>query len=550
MTRTCKLLLSAVFALGFATALPAQDYYRGLRGEWLRKSEADRPALRATPHRPVRCAQIVADTSAYQGWRAEGLPRELIYNNSISDLSGIVADFGEHLTGYVSFALSSLDVTPGAPVRLKFTFAETPGELGIPFEDYAGTLSRAWLQDESVTVMTLGDTVTIPRRLAFRYVRIEVMGRPHYDFRFTELVCRAVTSAVNTPEPLPEGTDPLIREIDRIGLATLRECMQTVYEDGPKRDRRLWIGDLYLEALSNDCSYRQHALTRRCLYLLAACSDLSGVLAGTLFERPEPHAQHRQFLLDYTLLYNAALKNYLVATGDRQTAEDLWPVATRQLQNVLRYLQPDGLLDYEKAAKEWWIHFDWCDGLNREVSLHGLAVFAFKETLELGRRIGREKEVAYLKEIIGRMTAAAQTRYLDRKTGLYVGTTGDQISCSSQVWMVLSGIAPKKEAQRALRALARTDQAVRPRTPYAYHFYIQALVDCAMHREALAALIDYWGGMVRRGADTFWETYAPDDDFLSPYGFAPMNSYCHAWSCTPVYFIRTYPGIFQTGSGN
>jgi hypothetical protein len=26
----------------------------------------------------------------------------------------------------------------------------------------------------------------------------------------------------------------------------------------------------------------------------------------------------------------------------------------------------------------------------------------------------------------------------------------------------------------------------------------------------------------------------------SPYGDIHVNSYCHAWSCTPSYFFRTY----------
>ena len=37
----------------------------------------------------------------------------------------------------------------------------------------------------------------------------------------------------------------------KIAVNTLKNCMQRVFEDGPKRDRRLWIGDLRLEALAN-----------------------------------------------------------------------------------------------------------------------------------------------------------------------------------------------------------------------------------------------------------------------------------------------------------
>jgi hypothetical protein len=27
-------------------------------------------------------------------------------------------------------------------------------------------------------------------------------------------------------------------------------------------------------------------------------------------------------------------------------------------------------------------------------------------------------------------------------------------------------------------------------------------------------LVNYWGGMVEKGADTFWEVYDPKDDFF------------------------------------
>lgn len=46
--------------------------------------------------------------------------------------------------------------------------------------------------------------------------------------------------------------------------------------------------------------------------------------------------------------------------------------------------------------------------------------------------------------------------------------------------------------------------------------------------------------MVGAGADTFWELYNPDNPEESPYGGTIVNSYCHAWSCAPAYFLRKY----------
>lgn len=50
----------------------------------------------------------------------------------------------------------------------------------------------------------------------------------------------------------------------------------------------------------------------------------------------------------------------------------------------------------------------------------------------------------------------------------------------------------------------------------------------------------YWGGMISHGADTFWELYNPENPAESPYGSSIVNSYCHAWSCTPTYLLRKY----------
>ena len=39
---------------------------------------------------------------------------------------------------------------------------------------------------------------------------------------------------------LEEKDKTMLRRIDEVSLATLRDCMQEVYEDGPRRDQRVW----------------------------------------------------------------------------------------------------------------------------------------------------------------------------------------------------------------------------------------------------------------------------------------------------------------------
>lgn len=62
-------------------------------------------------------------------------------------------------------------IASDAPIRLKFTFAEVPSELNTPFDPYPGGLSRAWLQDEIITLMTVPIEASIPEDSLFVILR-------------------------------------------------------------------------------------------------------------------------------------------------------------------------------------------------------------------------------------------------------------------------------------------------------------------------------------------------------------------------------------------
>lgn len=539
-------MLCALSALLSIVPAAAQEevWMGGARGGWLRKAAEAMPELRRTERHPAAVVRSVADTSAFQGWRMEYVePVEALYGSSLKERQSVIVDMGRHMTGYFSFRIDHTGMPADAPIRLRLTFAEVPAELNTPFDPYPGGLSRAWLQDETVTVMRLPAEVRIERRVACRYVKIEVLATSYFDFRIGDIAFEAVTSASGEAPRLAAGTDPMIRRIYETGLETLSECMQTVYEDGPKRDQRLWIGDLYLESLANACSFRNHSLTRRCLYLLAALADEDGWLHATVYEYPEPEPQYNQHTMDYSLLYGVALLEYLKATGDTATAQELWPVVARQIEIARTYLK-DSLYDMQKQP-QWWLVFDWKDDLDRHASVQGLMTFAVERGWELARMLGRESEAADWPDLVKSMRRASRDAFYDRRSGVVVSGPQRQVSYLSQVWMVLSGTLSPKEGARALTAVLDDPTACRPGSPYAYHYLIEALIACGMEDEARERLIGYWGGMIERGADTFWEVYDPADDYKSPYGFHPVNSYCHAWSCTPVYFINTYRDIFQ-----
>ena len=524
---------------GWVTAL-GQDVFAGSRARWMKIAEQTTPELKVTEVYPVTSVEAVKDETAFQGWRfvpTEGL--EMLADTDFKKIKSITLDFGRHVTGHLVFRVKTLDEVMDAPVRLKFVFGEVPAELNEPFDPWRGTLSRAWMQDEIMTVEVSDCDVRLPRRVAFRYLRIELLGG-NYDFALDGIRCEATTSAGEVKTALNEDCPQIIKDINNVSLATLAECMQTVYEDGPKRDRRLWIGDLYLESLAGRYSYQNHELTKHCLYLFAALTDGNGRLLADLFEHPEPHPPYGTYCLTYSLLYPSILLEYLNDTGDIDTARDLWPVAKLQVEDALRRLRPDNTLDASRA----WLFFDHAV-MDTEVPFQGAMLFALNQTMELAEKIGYEDQVKQWRQLPARIRKGARRRYYNAKQGLMVSPLGGQVSTHAQVWAIIGGILTPKEGAKALETVLTKQDVVRPGSPYAMHYLLEAMLRCGMKDKARETMVDYWGGMVRKGADTFWEVYDPSDDYRAPYGFHPLNSYCHAWSCTPTYYIYKYPEVFQ-----
>ena len=128
----------------------------------------------------------------------------------------------------------------------------------------------------------------------------------------------------------------------------------------------------------------------------------------------------------------------------------------------------------------------------------------------------------------------------DNDRQLFISGKERQVSFASQVWMVLGGAVEGETASKLLEQIKKQSDAIGMVTPYMYHNYIDALITAGDANKALEVIKSYFGGMAELGADTFWEIYNPENPDESPYGGTIVNSYCHAWSCAPAYFLRKY----------
>lgn len=506
------------------------------RAAWLEKAEKATPALLRTPKKPVAVVTVASDPAAFQGWKV-GSTAEVgsVCDRPLKPGDSFILDFGEHLAGHVQLGLRAFDVPVDAPVRLQLVFGEVLAEVAEPFDPYTGGLTRAWLQDETVNIDVVPQTVSLPRRYAFRYLKVTVAScSTHGKFGFSGFAAEAVSSA---DESKLAPYTPASREdaaLDRVGRATLRDCMQTVFEDGPKRDRRLWLGDLRLQALANYATYRNTELVKRSLYILSGTCTDQGLVGTCAFEKPQP-VRGGNSILDYTALYAPTVLEYLEASGDRATAEDLWPLVVKQLDFTLEPVNPDGLLI---TPKGWWCFIDWHRTLDKQAPEHAVVLVGLKATYRLAEKLGKTGEVAFIPALAAKMEEAARKSLWDEQQGLFVSGPKREVSWASQAWMVLAGVPTPEQAQRAMRGVLNSPSAEKPVTPYMHHYVVAAFQAAGLKDEAAAHLRGYWGEMVAKGADTFWEVYVSGDDRLSPYKSHLMNSYCHAWSCTPTYLLR------------
>lgn len=474
--------------------------------------------------------------------RAEALkPRLIVTQKELSGSGRVLKagdeellDFGDHYTGYVTVEFESVGRHPDAPLHFSIIFYESTEEFKEKPERYHGWISPAWIQEERVHLDLLPCAWRFPRRYAFRYIKIKILAvSSNFSVRVKRVGLEAVSSADDSKR-IPFRGKAEDERLDAVSVRTLHECMQEVFEDGPKRDRRLWLGDLRLQALANYETYRDFDLVRRCLYLFAGDTFEDGRVANNVFIHPEPEIDE-QYMFDYSLFFISTLWDYYEASGDRETLRELEPTAMRQFALSKACFDRKHVLDMKKAGP---VFVDWHRLLDKQASAQAIYIYALQDLVKLEQALG--SDTRELEREIAAKTEAAKKYLYDARKKLFISGAFRQVSQHTQIWMVLAGVVKDAEARELLERMESAAFAAKPATPYMVHHYIDALIRCGEKQKAYEKMKAYWGAMLDRGADTFYETFDPARPDASPYGGKIIHSFCHAWSCTPAYFLRKY----------
>lgn len=504
----------------------------------LDKSASYRPILKETQ---VKAASIVAlerDTQYLEGWGVKQIaPIERLSSYELKRDDQIIIDFGDHQVGQFSININAVGSPMDAPLCFKIKFAEMPAELARKSEDYDGWLSKSWIQEETVHLDVLPTTLTLPRRYSFRYAEITVVDTsPKWRAVFSNPVVTA-TSAVDTATVhQPKLADAQLQRIYEVGLKTLADCMQDVFEDGPKRDRRLWIGDLRLQALANYATFKDTDLVKRCLYLFGAMPTTAGRIPANVFTKPTA-VPDDTFLFDYSLFFISILADYEAFSSDKTVLNDLYRVAKKQMDLALAQVTSEGKL---KLTEENPVFIDWSNDFDKETAGQAIIIYTLKQFITLAELVNDTSLETYT-AILRKLNQYAKTQLFDSQSGLFVSGDQREVNVASQVWMTLAHVLDPEQTTALMQTtVTKLFPITGIATPYMYHHITEALFEAGLKQEAVQLMKDYWGKMITLGADTYWEAFDPNQPDYSPYGSPILNSYCHAWSCTPVYLINKY----------
>lgn len=194
-------------------------------------------------------------------------------------------------------------------------------------------------------------------------------------------------------------------------VKTLRKYEQDVFEDGPKRDRRLWIGDLRLQALTDYFTFRNIPLIKRCIYLFTEHLTPQGTVAPAFFPTLRPYVDG-WFFADYSLCLILCLYDYLENTGDTSLPDELFDLCDRQTDYIYSVFDRKEC----KIDSEFFIDHP---KFSRRVASLGYFAYTLNKMISLAESLGKNPDkYTFLYE--ERITANPKTDFMPMKTVFFV----------------------------------------------------------------------------------------------------------------------------------
>jgi hypothetical protein len=476
----------------------------------------------------------------------------------------IILDYGKNVGGFPYFTVTAHNGNP--VLRASYSearqFIGANGDGGGAFN--AGDPSRA-------NNYTIRGTGTINHTLiqgGQRYQRIALTSPGSVTISAVGIRFSAYRATANQYQGYFMSSSDELNKIWYAGTYTNELSMLPaglagnqipVILDGAKRDRNVWIGDVYVEGPTAYVSLGTNGneYLKQSIRLLGSHQLSSGFVTGCLAPQTPVHTgppipgTTACYSTSYSMYFAPDLADYYRATGDLAFVRSQFPIVQRQLGWNFSRVNAQGLLVTDTTDGLDW---DWYDG-NKTGAVSMYNMLFYLNLIE-GAYLARETGQADLATQYTNRAATVRTAINNNlfNAGMGVYDVSDRVrgvfAQDANAAAVLFGVAPANTVPGILAKLRSTlwgPHGPRPFSGGSYSTLISPFVSGFELRARLAAgdtagamqlISDLWGPMVRPGPNntgTLWENLNPD-------GTVPKGStsLAHGWSSTPTSALTAY----------
>jgi hypothetical protein len=354
--------------------------------------------------------------------------------------------------------------------------------------------------------------------------------------------------------------DEQLNKIWDVAAYTMDLTTREFFMDGIKRDRWTWSGDAIQSYLMNYYLRFDVECVKRTIRQLRG---------------KDPVTAHINTIMDYTFYWFKSILDYYQYTGDKAFVREMWPRMETMMNYMLRRTNNEGMAE---GQPDDWIFVDWVD-----FPMHKRGTLCFEQILfmkaletmavcadvlctvccdsvatnDVERTVYAlsHKKYRILAENLRNKIKQTFWNY-DQKLYYHAiedGQMNRQVTKFPNMFAILYGLSYKEEQEEIMQSVMLNPDIPPITTPYMRFYELETLCMMGYHDEVLKEMRDYWGGMIREGATSFWEKYNPEEtgtQHLAMYGRPYGKSLCHAWGASPVYLLgKYYLGVRPTKPG-
>lgn len=430
---------------------------------------------------------------------------------SVAGQGYLLLDYGEELCGGIE--ISTFTVAENAYVKIRIRFGESVSEANSTL--FVKNSSNDHSLRDFETTLVPYSTMRFGRT-GFRFVRIDFCDEIALRIKAINAVH---TMHTLSPQYVYGGTDTTVAEIFSVAKHTIDLCMQEYVWDGIKRDRLVWIGDMHPEMLAICTLYGRQKIVERSLDFVREQTPLPGWMNGIPM---------------YSLWWIIILADYHRLTG----CSDYLRAQAEYLQALISQIDAcvglDGVLNFPKYFIDWPTR-----GKTDELlGVRALAIWAMKSAADIMHILHMDFSVA--EAVLTRLKKQSKEIVEAKQViGLKYMANG-AISDNDKKLLVRDG--------------------AKGISTFMSYYILKAVADTIDLETAVNMMKEYYGGMLSRGATTFWEDFdidwlqgsgridaipKPDEkDLHGDYGDycykGFRHSLCHGWSTGVIRFIKEY----------